>query len=117
MPKCSIRKHATSHVFNSPFSLPNYFRSTNSVFKSLLKPTHRLTVQRQRFQTTIQAAMKDRTIDSLGPQLQAFIREKQALCQAENVHICDGSEEENEFIVNQMIDSGMMKRLPLLDEW
>ena len=87
------------------------------MFKLLLNSSRRDTVQRVQFQTTMQAAMKDRNVDSLGPQLQAFIREKLALCQAENVHICDGSEEENEFMVNQMIENKMMKRLSLLDEW
>ena len=87
------------------------------MFKLLLNSSRRNTVQRVQFLTIMQAAMKDRTVDSLGPQLQAFIRENQALCQAENVHICDGSEGENEFMVNQMIENKMMKRLPLLDEW
>ena len=94
-----------------------YFRSTNLAVKSFLKPTHRILNQRVQFQTTAQAIMKDRTLESLGPQLQAFIREKQALCQPENVHICDGSSEENEFMINQMIESKMMKRLPLYEDW
>jgi GTP-dependent phosphoenolpyruvate carboxykinase len=85
--------------------------------KSFLKPTHRLITNRLQFQTTIQAAMQDRTVESLGPQLQEFIREKKELCQPENIHICDGSPEENEYMVNKMIESGMMKRLPLYDDW
>jgi phosphoenolpyruvate carboxykinase (GTP) len=61
--------------------------------------------------------MNDRRVESFSPQLQAFIREKQALCQPENIHICDGSQEENEYMVNQMIESKMMKRLPLYEDW
>ncbi|XP_028392701.1 phosphoenolpyruvate carboxykinase, cytosolic [GTP]-like isoform X2 [Dendronephthya gigantea] len=59
--------------------------------------------------------MNDTPVNSLGPQLQAFIREKQELCQPERIHICDGSEEENDFMVNQMIEAKMMKRLPLYE--
>ena len=72
---------------------------------------------RFQFQTTIQAAMEETPVESLGPQLQAFIRENQELCQPDKIHICDGSLEENDFMVNQMIDCGMMKRLPLYQDW
>ena len=53
--------------------------------------------------------MQERTVESLGPQLQAFIREKQALCQPENVHICDGSLEENELMMIQAANKAANK--------
>mgnify|MGYP002803971468 CR=1 FL=1 len=91
-------------------------RPTTLAVKSFLLPSHRITTHRVQFHSTIQAAMQDRTVASLGPQLQAFIREKQELCQPEDIHICDGSPEENEFMINKMIESKMMKRLPLYEE-
>lgn len=92
-------------------------RSTNCAIRSLLRPSHRLVTQRLQLQTTMQAARKDTAVESLGPQLQAFIREKQELCQPDSIHICDGSQEENDYLVNQMIESKMMKRLTLYDDW
>lgn len=62
-------------------------------------------------------AMKETSIDSFGPQLQAFVREKVELCQPDSIHICDGSREENDMLLNEMIESKMMKRLPLYKDW
>ena len=57
------------------------------------------------------------SIDSFGPQLKQFIEEKAKLCKPESIHICDGSAEENERLVNEMIADKMMKRLPKYEDW
>ncbi|CRK91569.1 CLUMA_CG005220, isoform B [Clunio marinus] len=44
--------------------------------------------------------------------VKAFIEESVALCQPENVHICDGSERENQFMLKALQESGSIIPLP-----
>ncbi|OXB59321.1 hypothetical protein ASZ78_011854 [Callipepla squamata] len=50
-------------------------------------------------------------LESLPPQVREFIESNAKLCQPENVHICDGSEEENKKILDIMVEQGMIKKL------
>lgn len=56
------------------------------------------------------------SINSFGPRLQEFVREKAQMCKPETIHVCDGSKEENDMLVNKMIENKMMKRLPLYED-
>ncbi|XP_076869818.1 phosphoenolpyruvate carboxykinase, cytosolic [GTP] isoform X1 [Brachyhypopomus gauderio] len=48
---------------------------------------------------------------SLSPALREFIESSMSLCQPDSLHICDGSEEENNAILAQLQDQGMIKKL------
>ncbi|NWR84108.1 PCKGC protein, partial [Furnarius figulus] len=50
-------------------------------------------------------------LDSLPPEARDFIETNAKLCQPENIHICDGSEEENKKILDIMVEQGMIKKL------
>ncbi|CAB3364541.1 Hypothetical predicted protein [Cloeon dipterum] len=49
---------------------------------------------------------------ALTPELQSFIEKNVALCQPDKVHICDGSEAENEALVSTMVKLGTLEPLP-----
>ncbi|XP_027501699.1 phosphoenolpyruvate carboxykinase, cytosolic [GTP] isoform X2 [Corapipo altera] len=50
-------------------------------------------------------------LESLSPEARDFIETNAKLCQPENIHICDGSEEENKKILDIMVKQGMIKKL------
>ncbi|NXA03370.1 PCKGC protein, partial [Sapayoa aenigma] len=50
-------------------------------------------------------------LESLSPEARNFIETNAKLCQPENIHICDGSEEENKKILDIMVEQGMVKKL------
>ncbi|XP_072270337.1 phosphoenolpyruvate carboxykinase, cytosolic [GTP] [Pyxicephalus adspersus] len=51
-------------------------------------------------------------LTSLSPDVVEFIVTYARICLPENIHICDGSEEENKKLLHQMEETGMIKRLP-----
>lgn len=46
-----------------------------------------------------------------------FVEEKARLCEPDRIHICDGSEAENNLLINQMVDAGILKKLPKYKNW
>ncbi|XP_021533478.1 phosphoenolpyruvate carboxykinase, cytosolic [GTP] isoform X2 [Neomonachus schauinslandi] len=55
------------------------------------------------------------TLDSLPQAVRAFLESSVRLCQPEHIHICDGSEGENQQLLDQMEGEGMIKRLQKLN--
>ncbi|XP_027944963.1 phosphoenolpyruvate carboxykinase, cytosolic [GTP] isoform X2 [Eumetopias jubatus] len=55
------------------------------------------------------------TLDSLPQAVRAFVESNVRLCQPEHIHICDGSERENQQLLDQMEGEGMIKRLQKLN--
>ncbi len=53
--------------------------------------------------------------DSLQPNLRAFVEKWAARCQPEKVHVCDGSEEENQVMVQELLAKGRLQPLPKLE--
>lgn len=51
-------------------------------------------------------------LNSLSPDAVDFIVTNARICLPDNIHICDGSEEENKKLLHQMEETGMIKRLP-----
>lgn len=56
-------------------------------------------------------------LGALAPAVREFIEKSIALCQPDSLHICDGSVEENNAIVTQMEELGMIKKLPKYENW
>ncbi|XP_055341899.1 phosphoenolpyruvate carboxykinase, cytosolic [GTP]-like isoform X2 [Paramacrobiotus metropolitanus] len=54
-------------------------------------------------------------LSSLSPKVQRYLLECVSVCRPDKVYICDGSEEENTELVKQMVEEGMMKKLPKYD--
>ena len=57
------------------------------------------------------------TLDSLPQAVRTFVENSVKLCQPEHIHICDGSEEENQQLLEHMEGQGMIKRLRKLNNW
>ena len=56
-------------------------------------------------------------LEDLQPHIRQYILEKVDVCQPDNIHICDGTEEENVSMLNQLEKDGMIKRLTKYSNW
>lgn len=50
-------------------------------------------------------------------QLREFVEDSVRLCCPSNVHICDGSEAENSLLIDRLLKSGTIVRLPKYKNW
>ncbi|XP_049725578.1 phosphoenolpyruvate carboxykinase, cytosolic [GTP] isoform X2 [Elephas maximus indicus] len=55
------------------------------------------------------------TLDSLPSAVREFVESSTTLCQPDHIHICDGSEEENQRLLECMEGEGVIKRLKKYD--
>jgi len=55
--------------------------------------------------------------ESLPAKVQEYVADKVELCQPDNVYICDGSKEENESLINELIEAGVLTKLTKYDNW
>jgi len=51
------------------------------------------------------------TLDSLPSKIREYVEEKIKLCKPTNFHVCDGSEQENQQILDSMEEAGIVRRL------
>jgi len=51
-------------------------------------------------------------LNKLPPKVKQYVEDKAALCQPENIHICDGSDAENTQLLNLLQRAGQIKPLP-----
>lgn len=56
-------------------------------------------------------------LQSLSPAVRKFVESSVALCQPDSLHICDGSDEENQAILSQLEEQGVIKKLHKYDNW
>lgn len=59
------------------------------------------------------------TVDhlKLPPKVTSFINEKAQLCQPDNIHVCNGSEQESKMLYKEMQRQGMVIPLKKFDNW
>jgi len=56
-------------------------------------------------------------VSQLSPKVRSFVEEKVRLCQPDNIHICDGSEEENKYLLEFMKNDGLIEPLTKYENW
>ena len=57
------------------------------------------------------------TLADLRPKVRTFIEEYAALMKPDRIYICDGSEEEDQALRQQMVDIERVYRLPKYENW
>lgn len=50
-------------------------------------------------------------------QVRHFVEEHVKLCKPDTIHICDGSERENDLLLYVLQRDGMIKRVPKFENW
>lgn len=56
-------------------------------------------------------------VSSLSPKIQKYIEEQVKVCQPDSVHVCDGSEAENQALLSILEKAGRIKKLQEYDNW
>lgn len=54
---------------------------------------------------------------ALPKKVQAFVEENAKLCTPKNIHICDGTKEENESLIDLLVKAGTASPLAKHDNW
>lgn len=57
------------------------------------------------------------TLDSLPRAVREFVESNAKLCQPEHIHICDGSEQENDRLLGRMQEEGVLRKLSKYHNW
>lgn len=57
------------------------------------------------------------SIDSLRPHVRNFVEENAKIMQPEDIHVCDGSEEENAQLVQKLQKDGRLIKLQKYENW
>ena len=47
----------------------------------------------------------------------AFLEHDVELCQPDKIHICDGSDEENQLLIDSLVAEGIIQPLPKYENW
>ena len=55
------------------------------------------------------------SVSHLAPAVQAYILEKAELCQPDQIVVCDGSDEEQVRLIDQLQAEGLVKQIPKLE--
>ena len=55
--------------------------------------------------------------ESLPTKVQDYVANQAEMCKPDNIYICDGSKEENESLINQLIEAGVLTKLHKYDNW
>ena len=56
-------------------------------------------------------------LSELSPAVRDFVEANVKLCKPDALHICDGSEEENQSVLAQLQEQGMIKKLTKYENW
>lgn len=56
-------------------------------------------------------------LSRLNERVRSYVEEKARLCQPDSLHICDGSESENDYLLNLMLKQGMVTPLSKYENW
>lgn len=96
----------------------NKFCFFNRYGTFLVKNVQNLSIQPQ---TNVNAArhlsVVHGDLSRLNERVRHYIEDKARLCQPDNLHICDGSESENDYLLNLMLKQGMITPLPKYENW
>ncbi len=57
------------------------------------------------------------SLDGLPSKIREYVQEKIDLCQPANFHVCNGSDEENQQLLDAMEQAGIIRRLKKYKNW
>lgn len=57
------------------------------------------------------------SLDGLPSKIREYVEEKIKLCQPVNFHVCNGSDEENQELLDGMEEAGVIRRLTKYKNW
>lgn len=104
-------------IFFSTLYLSYRFSALAVSPSSRLTLRYSLALRRMASQLPAGCSVVRGNFESLPSKVQDYVADKAELCQPDNVYICDGSKEENESLINQLIEDGVLTKLTKYDNW
>jgi phosphoenolpyruvate carboxykinase (GTP) len=59
----------------------------------------------------------DKHLRQLPAHVREYVLKNINLCKPDNVYLCNGSEEENQHLVDQMVNNGVIEKLDKYENW
>ena len=56
-------------------------------------------------------------LESLSPNIRQYISEQVKVCEPDQIHVCDGSEKENQALLDKLQRDGRLQKLSKYDNW
>lgn len=69
------------------------------------------------FNTVSNRGLTNLSAATLSESVKKFIEEKARICKPDQIQICDGSEAENQQLIDLMVNQGMLEKLPKYENW
>lgn len=66
---------------------------------------------------TMSSALNYSSIASLPPKVRSYVEEKANICKPDNIHICDGTENENKMMIDTLRKNGQIEPLSKYENW
>ena len=57
------------------------------------------------------------SVEALSSTVRKFVEENARVCQPKNIYVCDGSEEESQKMMGELVDQGRLRKLTKYDNW
>lgn len=57
------------------------------------------------------------SVESLSPAVKRFVEENAQVCQPQKVYVCDGSDQENQALLERLQQDGRLKKLTKYENW
>lgn len=70
-----------------------------------------------RVQRMLSTASASASLDRLAPSIRRYVEESVKLCRPDQVHVCDGSDAENQSLIDKLMGAGRLTKLSKLDNW
>ncbi|CAG0920620.1 unnamed protein product, partial [Notodromas monacha] len=64
-----------------------------------------------------QELFDDSRLKQLPQNVREYVLKNINLCKPDSVYLCDGSEDENQRLVDLMVERGMLEKLPKYENW
>jgi len=62
-------------------------------------------------------AKANNSLDSLPSKIREYVQDKIQLCQPTNFHVCDGTDQENQQLLDSMERAGVIRKLKKYKNW
>ena len=59
----------------------------------------------------------EENLSKLRPYVREFVKNNMELCKPAHVHVCTGSKEENDMLLNKLVEQGRLTKLTKYENW
>ena len=57
------------------------------------------------------------SVEALSPNVRKFVEDNAKICQPKDIYVCDGTREENDRMIAELVEQGRLEKLTKYDNW